>query len=31
MKERMYEHIKKKTQEFRQLKTELKVEVDKEI
>jgi hypothetical protein len=31
MKERMYEHIRKKTQEFRLLKNELKAEVEKEI
>ena len=31
MKLRMHEHIRKKTQEFRELKAEVKVEVQKEV
>ena len=31
MKLRMHEHIRKKTQEFRELKAEVKVEVNKEV
>jgi hypothetical protein len=31
MKQRMHDHIQKKTKEFRDLKTEVKVEVKKEV